>query len=303
MTKNKNKSKRFRTEDSFDFSNDSSRHNSTTIVESVQQKLDDLKTTVKPELNAIMEGISLLMSLQVNTFNDVNSIKKSNQLLADKIRSNAGHIAEVKVNVAEIKKDVIKNKSEINILKQLQLENQMLAAGFPNKPEVEKSIKLICEKFEFDPKLILSSYAFEVVMKKKSEIESMETSQQNLSKIDNAEKTITRGFIGITFINKSAQILFNTQRKQFGPLVAKQFMTCKDEKSSNQEISFRYKLTKINRIVNRELGLLHRLKVISSFKYANNCFWVTEKAGEKPFVVNTLETLNILKSKLDDLSM
>lgn len=283
MGKGRNPKKRTRNEASSfedDSFNDSNPLESTTVDESIQAKINTLTSLQNPSSKEIMEGIGLLMKLQLNSNASMNKLTQS---LADKIRANSTHIVNIKKSCNELKCEMIRNRGEINILHQISLEKDMIVTGFPCKPDPEKSINIICETYGLDKSLISNYYSYEI--------------EKISNKSGAGNEKIKMGFLVLSFINKFSQIQFNMNRKRTGIMCVKQFMDVDDEKLANKKVVFRFKLTSLNNIINRELMFMKKLDHIHQYKYHNSCFWLMEKAGDKEVAVSTMEILDNFKKK------
>ena len=257
---------------------------STTVREETQRKIRGYLELEEPTLKQLMESIAILIELQLKTDTSIRSMSDS---LNAKIGTNSTHIVEIKKQQMELKNEMIQNRGEINILQQCQLSNQMIVSGFPSKPDADIAVNRLCEVLKFNKQLIANYYSYEINLK---------------PSIEDGPRSLTnrkRGFVVLQFLNSYSQREFNNSRKNVGPVIVKQLMEGCVESTENRQLSFRFRFTKVNRTISRELSFLLRGNIIKSSMFRNNRFWVTTLQDEKARPVSTLEGLQEIKKNYD----
>lgn len=288
MTK-KSKSKRIRTESDIENSHDSSNKlESTTIFETIQDKVNVLLAIENPSTKQVLEGIGCLLQLLIKT---TETIKNSNKSFNEKIRNTSTHIVDLKKAHNALLTDFIKTKGEINVLQQQRISNEIIVSGFPNKPDPTEAVNKICENYNIQIGTISSAYSYEVDVEK------------SINDGDLEKKVVKMGFLVISFYSKNAQIQFNMNRKAKGPMYVKQIFTEASDEIGNTKLVFKFKLIKAYRALNYDLNNLRNNNIIKSFKYRNGRFTLTTNTDDIVTVAASEEIANYklaLEQKLAD---
>lgn len=265
---------------------------STTVVQASKDQLNDLLKVEDPSNKQILEGIGVLLQLQVNTCDKIEAMRKSINSHGDKPRNHATHIVEIKQNAGFLNAEINKNRAEINYLQQLRFDNDIIVSGFPSKPDAVLAVQNICTHYNYDSRHIASAYSYDIATKKtKNKSNTATTSDQT------EENSTKMGFLVLSFKSKNGQVIFNKARKSGASMFANQVIEELDDEIGCVKLSFRFKLTAVNRIINRELNHLLEAGTISSVKYRNCSLFFKEKEEDPEMRVATLETLSAIKAK------
>lgn len=280
----KNKTKRIRTESDMENSHDSSnKHESTTIFETIQDKVNVLLAIENPSTKQVLEGIGCLLQLLLNT---AESLKNSNKSFNEKLRNTSTHIVEIKTAHSALLNDLVKTKAEINVLQQQRISNDIIVSGFPSKPDATEAVNKICENYNVEIGMISSAYSYEIDVEK------------SIIDGEDEKKIVKMGFLVISFYSKNAQIQFNMNRKAKGPMYAKQIYPEAPDDIGNTKLVFKFKLIKAYRVLNYDLNTLRNNNIIKSFKYRNGRFTLTT-ITDKTVTVATPEEIVEYKIALE----
>lgn len=210
--------------------------------------VESIVTMKDPKLTDVMKGIgSILLLLQ--------EMKKDLQLSNQRIDNHDKEIELIKESCTKTDNVILDMKGELNILQQQHLENDIIISGFQSKlsfEECQNVVKNFSKLYDIDLQMIQNFYSFETL------------SNTDRKKI---------GFLCLSFANKQQKITFQEARKINGPPTYNQLIECANQDPIyNPTLRCYNKLTRMNIIINRELGNLKYTNKIYAYKFKNSCF-------------------------------
>lgn len=258
-------------------------HNSTMInvAPEVIRTVNDLNSLEQPDPKDVMGAITKLMLLVGNTNSNVTDNGTEIKALRNEISTLKSDITALKTTRAEdlmaqdkintkLSTNINSNRTEINYLKQLRVDNDIMITNIPAKPEKENVLNF-CQYYKIPPTNITNFYTYQ----------SKSASGDKFNLI-------------VTFISKTAQISFRESKRTIGPITANNIITNKLPEKDNRQLKVFARLIPENVEIQKELRSLLSSNKIKGIRY-RNCSFQIQLLDQGDYVaVPTMETLRNL---------
>lgn len=254
-------------------------------IEKVNQQMNDLASLENPTLKDILTAVLGVMQMQVSTKTDINAMKSSISTIENKLAAHDLRIKNLENQNDDFNDRIVTNKASINIMKQKEIDCNVMITGFVQKPDAHPTTKKILEIYKVNMNTVLDTYSYDRPFydKKKKEI------------IPNK----TRSFLVIAFKSKADQLQFIKQKKAIGPLKYGQiFPSTKQTPAGNTDINSFMMLTAENRQIQQTLHSLMEKDLLAEIKYKNCNFFIKIKANSPLIPVSTIEHADYLDINL-----
>lgn len=228
----------------------------------VAEILSQLDSVTSPRPEDLMAGITATLRTLVSVQQDIKNTNTRLTGLSSKIEQNTENIQINNDNINYNHNLILKNIENVNFLKQLQIDNNVLINGFSGRPNEELATEKILETFEIPINTVQSTNSFE-------------------SK-GTAKKPKT-GMLFIKFKTKEDHINFLKKKETVGPIFQSQLLPSSSENGKDSQLTISRCLTTENRDVINQLRAIHGLGGIKSIRYRNCCFQMQIKEND-PFI-------------------
>lgn len=287
-----NDSKRLKPDTSNEDSMDETPLNSTELPNTQYLKdlgviANNLKTCLDPSLSDIINALGHVLSIQISTLKETSTTNEKITSIENKISSLKSEIGDIKKqqkeDVDSLKEKLVKTESnflkvrtDLNVILQSKIDNDVVIAGFPNKPDEEYAIKEFCKFYDLPDDCISSYYSY---MSKKK---------------DGSDQ----GVLVVTFKTKTHQIAYREKKTVKGPITLNQVLETKVAPAQNIALSCFNRLTSLNQHIQRELGKLQTSNKIKAINYKNCQFYIRMDESSPQMPIASLEQLNDLLASL-----
>lgn len=246
--------------------------------------LTELKKIEDPTPKQLLEAMIAMMQMQLGMNLKIDSMSKSMKSLESAISSNKTRIDTLEENFDDLEDLAIESKGAINLIKQKEIDNNVMISGFPNKPDATEAANKILENYEMNPNCIKYCYSYERSVENKK---------------DKSVKTI--GYLVITLNSKSDQINLQKKKKEKGLPVLKNIVANPPANQADSQLKMFNMLTSENISIQQDLRKLIEDNRIVEIKFRNCCFYIRIKEDSDLIAVSSSDNSNklssILKSK------
>lgn len=227
----------------------------------------ELLSNANPTITDVMKGIAIML-MKMNAIH--TDVTNSNQTL-EKHKQEIEKIHNLATN-NNIEINTL--RGQINILKQQQIDSEVMLIGFQQKitaTDETKIVQNIGVLYNIDAKSILNYYSY---------MPKNESGRMH--------------FI-VKFIDRNVQISFISKFISNGAPTQSQLLGLPSNTINDPVIMCFNRLTQINQNINRELRILKRGKHIHSIRYRNLCFEFKENENSQFTAVDTEEQMKVIK--------
>lgn len=177
--------------------------------------------------------------------NQINSIQENIDSLKLKSQAQDKKIQKLEKYLTDIDDQCEENKGFINIIRQKEVDSNVMVTGFTSKPEAIATTKLICGIYGFNNNKVKTCYSF--------------------------QNPMNGYFLVITFNSKTDHIKFNTKKREFGPILNKE-VNSSISYTDHSKLSIYNMLTSENYKIQKGLQSLLKRRSIAAIKFRNCCF-------------------------------
>lgn len=233
--------------------------------------IEKYKNTDINDLNDLKDFMLASLQGQLRTSDQIASIKHNLKNTRAAVVANSDRIEVHDNEIEQLKSANLKLQTGMNILKQKEFDNEVVLSGFPDTPNQAIVLEAIGRKF---PQSFLDI--------KKSECWST------------TRKKTKKGFMTLTFTDKSAQIKFMKAKIANGPVYLSELSQEANPANENIVIFFNNRLSKTNQDINKKIRDLIKDKKIIKSRF-RNCQFEVQLDDSSEFVsVPSLEFLGNL---------
>lgn len=255
------------------------------------------------ELEKEVEEISVKTNLHQERFTNVeDKIHEIENDNAEEKKINLDKFAAMQDEIDSLKNNTTNNTTQINLIQQQYLENEIIMKGFPSKPNVDEVVKNFKKSYSIADQEIKESYYVSYQLKPRNKSSSSKTVH----------------FVVMKFKEKSTKIRVFNKKKTLGPLLLNTLDPIRgpgstvnpsstssgnppnaEESENNPKISIANKLTKFNLYVQRKLYKAKSLNIIHDYRYHNCLFQIVEEEGKAWIRIETYECMKPIELLID----
>jgi hypothetical protein len=261
------------------FGEDASANSTQNDKNPTSELIQKYKDMDNPTNNDLKELLIASLQAQTRTSDQISSIKHNLKATKGIVEENSSRIAVLEqnlVNQTELnKKLLLENqelRSEINIVRQKEVDNDVLITGFSDAPNINYVLDVLHQKIQFSNKDINKVNSWSIF--------------QNGSR---------KGFMLISFVDKSAQISFMVKKIAGGPILLKEVLPAQNPDlaiAGNSQLYFNNRMSAANQDIQRKIRQLKKDKKIVASKFKNCQFLIKLKDGDEFLPVPTLKFLD-----------
>jgi hypothetical protein len=248
-----------------------SEKNATTELIQKYRNLDN------PTNNDLKELLIASLQAQTRASDQISSIKLNLRETRGIVDDHTSRISNLEKNLS-IQQDLNQKllfentqlRSELNIVNQKDVDCDVLVSGFIDSPDTNKVMEILHQKVQFSDKNI-----------------------KNVNSWSVAQNGTKRGFMLLSFLNKSAQIDFMVKKIAAGPILLNEIMSPQGHANyGNNQLYFNNRLSQVNQEIQKKIRQLKKEKKITESKYKNCQFHIKPNPGDDFLPVPTLGFLH-----------
>lgn len=210
----------------------------------VEFDIQKFASNKNPTMLDVMQGIGSILGILSDLKLDLNECRKINE-------RHESEISDLKLQNTQTINQLDNLRSEVNILQQKQIDNEIIISGFQEKLDQHSECSIIskfCDHTQFNRDLISKHFSFQ--------------SAGNIN------------FLVLSFTNIDAKIKFKQICKEKGPITNSMISSTSNTNVNKRDTPLRInnRLTKVNQEIARELRSLLDNKKISAIRFRNSCF-------------------------------
>lgn len=254
--------------------------------------LSNRVTAVENEVADLTVKTDLHETRFTNVEDKIHEIENEN---SEEKKENKKKFEELQEEIDFLKNKTTKNTTEVNLIQQKYLDNEIILKGFPNKPDVEKIVENFNKTYNIANHEVKESYYVSYTLKPRNKTASGKVVH----------------FVVLKFKEKATKIKIFNKKKVTGPLLLNSLITqpstaekSKDptdntESANNPKITIANKFTKFNLYVQRKLYKAKSLNIIYDYRYHNCLFQIIENEGEDWKRIETYDCLKPIELSID----